>query len=45
MNKIARCAIGLALAFSVAGGAVFGQQYPVKPIRMVVPIPRVAAAI
>ena len=39
MNKIARCAIGLALAFSVAGGAVFGQQYPVKPIRMVVPYP------
>ena len=37
--KIARWAIALAVAFSAGSGAVLGQQYPSKPIRMVVPYP------
>lgn len=37
--KIARWAIALAVAFSAGSGAVLGQQYPSKPVRMVVPYP------
>jgi tripartite-type tricarboxylate transporter receptor subunit TctC len=37
--RIAQCIIGLALALSVVGGAALGQQYPAKPVRMVVPYP------
>lgn len=39
MKKIAQCTIGFALALSVVGAAAFAQQYPAKPIRMVVPYP------
>ncbi|OGA24966.1 MAG: hypothetical protein A3I02_14560 [Betaproteobacteria bacterium RIFCSPLOWO2_02_FULL_67_26] len=37
MNKIA--VAGLALAFALVPGAVQGQAYPTKPIRVVVPFP------